>query len=576
MYSATVFKLPLRPIERFSPSMPRAKVRFRLFRRLVSSRYVLVGTAAVFLCGCSSLKEFIHNGCKVGPNYAPPPAPVESHWIDADDARVRSESADYSQWWTVFKDPTLNDLIQTSYRQNLTVREAGFRVLAARAQLGITEGELFPQTQVMNGSATSRGLSKNVANRVATPQRWFGQFEYGFGVAWELDFWGRFRRSIEAAEATLDASVDNYDDVLVTLLGDVATAYVDIRTYQQQIANLTQLNDLQRQSFEVADAKFKGGQTSKVDVDQAQSEVSHTKATIEETRIRLRQATNRLCVLLGQPPEALDAKLGNAAIPVPPPEVIVGVPADLLRRRPDVRRAEREAAAQSARIGVAQADFYPQISLNANFGWSAKNLEDLFASGSFREVVGPSFQWPILNYGRIRNNVRLQDAQFQGLVLAYQQTALTAAREVEDGLVEFLRSQLRTRDESEAVKALTEAYKEALSQYKNGLTDYNRVIVIQERLVQRQVLVADAERATAVGLIQVYRALGGGWEIRCRQSPAAGPQAPAVGPVAPAPGPKGELPPPNSQFAIDPRENAPDSPGWVAQKPTELRPANRK
>jgi NodT family efflux transporter outer membrane factor (OMF) lipoprotein len=477
------------------------------------------------------LKEYVHNGFKVGPNYANPQAPVAPHWIDAEDTRVRSESADFSLWWTVFGDSTLNDLIQNAYHQNLTVKEAGFRVLAARAQLGIAEGEFFPQTQVMNGSATSRGVSGNVANRVATPQLWFGQFDYGFGLAWELDFWGRFRRAIEAAEATLDASVDNYDEVIVTLLGDVAATYVEIRALQQQITNLTQLNDLQRQSLEVADAKFKGGQTSKVDVNQAQSDVAHTRATIEEFRIRLRHATNRLCVLLGQPPEALDSKLGTTAIPKLPPEAIVGIPTDLLRRRPDVRRAEREAAAQSARIGVAEADFYPQISLNGILGWSAQDLGKLFASGSLRESVGPAFQWPILNYGRILNNVHLQDARFQELVVAYQQTALTAAREVEDGLVTYLRSQIRVRDEGEAVNALTEAYREVLSQYKNGLVDYNRVALIQERLVERQVFLTDAQKDAALGLIQVYRALGGGWEIRCVQGTVAVEQN-GQGPVA--------------------------------------------
>jgi NodT family efflux transporter outer membrane factor (OMF) lipoprotein len=473
------------------------------------------------LCGCTTLKEYVHNGFKVGPKYARPPAPVASHWIDTEDARVRGESADYSQWWTAFNDPVLNDLVQLAYRQNLTVREAGFRVLAARAQRGITVGEFFPQTQVMNGNAASHGLSGNVANRFGTPQLWFGQFEYGFGLAWELDFWGKFRRAIEAADATLDASVENYDDVLVTLLGDVATTYVEIRTYQQQIAYLTELNDLQRQSLEVAEAKFKGGQTSKIDVNQAQSDVSQIRAVIEEVRIKLRQATNRLCVLLGHPPEAIEADLGSGAIPVPPSEVIASIPADLLRRRPDVRRAEREAAAQSANIGVAVADFYPQISLNANFGWSAQDLGKLFATGSFRELVGPSFQWPILNYGRILNNVRVQDARYQSLVTAYQQTVLTAAREVEDGLVNYLRSQIRVREQNESVKALTEAYKEVQTQYKNGLVDFNRVALVQEKLQERLVLLTEGRKESALGLIQVYRALGGGWEIRCGQAPVA-------------------------------------------------------
>ena len=440
-----------------TPPYARAAQMLRRLVKLGACRWALPGTLALSLCGCTTLSEYVHNGFKVGPNYKRPPAPVAQHWIDANDKRVRSEEADDSHWWTVFNDPTLNEFVQTAYGQNLTLREAGYRVLEARAQLSISIGEFFPQTQVMNGGVQSHGVSTNVANRVATPTRWFGQWDYGFGLAWELDFWGRFRRAIEAADDTLDASVENYDDVLVTLVGDVASTYVQIRTLQQQIAYARQTLALQRQSLEIATAKFKGGQTSQVDVNQGQSDVSTTEALIEQLEIPLRQAGNRLCVLLGLPPEDIVRKLGDVPIPTAPPEVIVGVPADLLRRRPDVRRAERQAAAQCAEIGVAEADFYPQISIDATFGWSAQELKDLFAHGSFRELVGPSFKWPILNYGRILNNVRLQDDRFQALVLSYQSTVLKAGEEVEDGLVTFLRAQKRARDAAVAVNAETAA-----------------------------------------------------------------------------------------------------------------------
>jgi NodT family efflux transporter outer membrane factor (OMF) lipoprotein len=367
---------------------------------------VLTGLS-IHLAGCTTPAEYVRNGFKVGPNYKRPPAPVAQHWIDAADVRVRSQETDDSNWWTVFNDPALNDLVQTAYRQNLTLREAGFRVLQARAQLGIAVGEFFPQTQVMNGSYTRNGVSENVANRVATPQRWFSTWDYSFGIAWEVDFWGRFRRAIESAEDTLNASVESYDDVLVTLIGDVASTYVQVRTLQQQLAYARQTLALQRESLDIARGKFKGGQTSEVDVNQGQSDVSTTEALIEQVEISLRQATNRLCILLGLPPEDILQKLGDAPIPLAPPEVAVGVPADLLRRRPDVRRAERQAAAQCALIGVAEADFYPAISLNSTFGWSAEQFKDLFAHGSFHGTVGPSFRWEILNYGRILNNVRL-------------------------------------------------------------------------------------------------------------------------------------------------------------------------
>jgi NodT family efflux transporter outer membrane factor (OMF) lipoprotein len=531
---------------------------------------VAITAATLSLSGCTSLSEYVHNGFKVGPNYKRPPAPVAEHWIDANDKRVRSEEADYSHWWVVLNDPFLDDLVQIAYRQNLTLREAGFRVLQARAQLGFTIGELFPQKQVMNGSAHSHGVSINVANRVATPTRWFGQWNYGFDLAWELDFWGRFRRAIEAADDTLDASVENYDDVLVTLVGDVATTYVQIRTIQQQIAYARQTLALQRRALEIARAKFKGGQTSKVDVNQGQSDVSTTEALIEQLLIFLRQEANRLCVLLALPPEDILWKLGEAAIPTAPPEVIVGVPADLLRRRPDVRRAERLAAAQCAQIGIAEADFYPQISINATFGWSAQELKDLFAHGSFREIVGPRFEWPILNYCRILNNVRVQDAQFQELVVRYQSTVLKAGEEVENGLVTFLRAHKRAQDLGEAVGAEMEAFKEALAQYKAGLVNYNRVVLIQERLVERQQTLAEARGQIVQGLIQVYRALGGGWELRLADAAAHVPAAPCAA-IPPALPPPPELPPPRELPGAAAR------PAWgpVGSKPVELLPPRK-
>jgi NodT family efflux transporter outer membrane factor (OMF) lipoprotein len=470
--------------------------------------------AAVSLTGCTTCRDYFHNGFKVGPNYGRPSAPVASQWIDAADARIRSEQADDSRWWTVFNDPALNYLVETAYHQNLTLREAGLRVLQFRAERAIAVGELFPQTQTTSGSFTRRGVSENVANRSATPQRWFSQWDYGCGLAWELDFWGRFRRAVEAADAQLDASVENYDDVLVMLVSDVASEYIRIRTLQEQIGYARKMVDLQRESLAIATAKFKGGEVSKVDVNQGQSDVFTTEALIQQLEVQQRKAVDRLCILLGQPAEDLMPMLGQGAIPTAPLEVAVGIPADLIKRRPDVRRAERLAAAECARIGVAQADFYPQISLNASFGWSSQYLSELFTQPSFRGTVGPAFQWPILNYGRIVNNVRARDARFQQQVASYQQTVLKAGAEVEDGLVTFLRAKLRARDLDGAVRCENEAFLEVLTQYRQGLIDYNRVALIQERLVERQQTLADAQGECVQGVVQVYRALGGGWQIR--------------------------------------------------------------
>jgi NodT family efflux transporter outer membrane factor (OMF) lipoprotein len=461
---------------------------------------------------------------------------VAQKWIDADDVRVRSEPEDDCHWWTAFNDPVLSDLIQTAYRENLTLREAGFRVLQARASLGIAVGELFPQKQEMIGSYTRRGVSENVANRVATPKRWFSTWDYGFGLAWELDFWGKFRRAIEATEDTLDASVENYDDVLVLLISDVASNYVRYRVLEQELAYTHAQVKLETEILEIARAKFKGGQTSQLDVNQAQANLSSTQVLIPQLEISLREVNDQLCVLLGLPPEDLKARLGAAAIPTAPTSVAVGIPADLLRRRPDVRRAEREAAAQCAEIGVADADFYPQISLNATWGWSAEHLKDLFAHKSFRGSIGPDFHWEILNYCRILNNVRVQDAHFQELVAHYQQVVLRADGEVEDGLVRFLKAQDERRNAKDSVEAQQAAVKDAIAQYKGGLTDFNRVAVVEEQLVSRLNQFAQTEGDIALGLIQVYRALGGGWQIRCdaNASPATCATPSEQTPLAPA------------------------------------------
>jgi NodT family efflux transporter outer membrane factor (OMF) lipoprotein len=344
--------------------------------------------------------------------------------------------------------------------------------------------------------------------------RFYNQWDYGFKLAWELDFWGRFRRAIEAANASLDASIENYDAVLVTLLGDVATYYVQLRTFQQRIEYAKDNVKLQRETLKIVEARFKAGTTTKLDVVQARSTLEQTEAQIPELEISLRQANNQLCILLGIPPQELQARLGPAPIPTAPAEVAAGIPADLLRRRPDVRRAERQAAAQSAQIGVAEADFYPYISINGTIGYSAEQFKNLFRTNALAGSIGPSFQWNILNYGRILNNVRFQDAKFQELVAAYQNTVLSASQDVESGLVTFLRAQERTKFQAASVADAEEAVKVALQQYQAGTIDFTRVTQLEQALVLLQDTLAQARGEIALGLIQVYRALGGGWEIR--------------------------------------------------------------
>lgn len=534
----TLWDIPIIPIMRIiSPRFP-------------CLRLVCLATLAIALCGCTSFKEYVQNGFKVGPNYGTPSAPVASAWMDASDKRIRTDCEDLSKWWTVFNDPGLDTLICCAYQQNLTLREAGCRVLQARAQLAIATGEIFPQNQNMTGDYSRNVLSKRTANGLNITAPFYDQWDYGFNLNWELDFWGRFRRAIESNSASLDASVEDYDDTLVTLLGDVATNYVWMRTVEQLIEYTNTNVRLQRETLTITEARFKGGTTSELDVYQARSNLEQTEAQVPELEINLRQYVNQLCILLGLPPEALQAKLGPAPIPTTPTEVAVGIPADLLRRRPDVRHAERLAAAQCAQIGVAESDFYPAVSITGTIGYSARNFPELFQSPALNGSVGPSFQWNLLNYGRIRNNVRLQDAKFQELVASYQQTVLNADKEVENGLVMFLRAQRRKQFQAASVDDAEKAVKIVLAQYKAGAIDFTRVTQLELALVQQQDVLTDARGEIARGLIQVYKALGGGWQIRLTDNkPTTLPESPERKELSPD---TESLPAPNPEPAPNP------------------------
>jgi NodT family efflux transporter outer membrane factor (OMF) lipoprotein len=461
------------------------------------------------LSGCTGPVEYVRNGFKVGPNYSKPSAPVAAHWIDAADKRLRTDGdPNTAAWWEVFNDPVLNRLMLMAYQQNLTLRQAGSRILQARADLGITTGNIFPQLQQSNGSYQRR----------ASNGAYFDQWNFGFNLAWELDFWGRFRRAIASSDDLLEASVEDYDDVLVTLLADAATAYLQIRTDQERIRLLEENVRIQQDVLTFVEERLKVGFRGITDLDrgQAESNLKQTMAAVYLLKIDMRQAANRLCVLLGIPPDDLVAQLEAGPIPVAPPSVAVGMPADLLRRRPDVRRAERQAAAQAELIGIAQADYYPAISIDGSLGWSAAKLSNLFDSQNFSGSVGPSFQWNLLQYGRILINVRLQDARFQELVFFYQEQVLLANEEAENAIVNFLQSQERAQLLYESVVASQVARRVALAQYQQGIAgaDFNRYALIEQNLIQQQDAWAQSRGQISLGLINIYRALGGGWQIR--------------------------------------------------------------
>ncbi len=476
-----------------------------------------LATAAAFtvaLAGCTPWKEYLHNGFKVGPNYSRPPAPVAQKWIDEGQQGVSTKSDELRAWWTVFQDPVLNDLVCCAVNQNLNVRQAGFRVLQYRALLGFAIGRLFPQTQTFDAGYNHTAVSIKVANRFATPQRFFSTWGYGFNLGWELDFWGKYRRFIEEYQDRYDAQIEDYDAVLVTLLGDVANEYVQMRTLQAQLAYTLINVKLQEETLGIAQTKYNAGQINELDVDQATSILQQTRALVPQLEIQIRQAGNRLCVLLGIPPEDLAKKLPPRPIPNAPPEVCVGIPAQLLTRRPDIRQAEREAAAESARIGIEVAELYPAISVVGNIGWGAEYFTNLFNAGAWRGSVGPSVDWKLLYYGRILSLINARKARFQEAVVAYQQKVLTAAQEAENGIVTFIKAIKRVEELQKSVEAARKAVDIALAQYRVGTVDFNRVSFLEQNLVNQQNLTAQAQGEVAEGLILTYRALGGGWQVR--------------------------------------------------------------
>jgi len=491
----------------------------------LASGILLAAILPILGAGCTSCREYLNNGFKVGPNYAPPCAPVAQHWIDQNDIRTCPNPGVLACWWTVFGDPKLNELVACAYRQNLTLREAGFRILQARAQRAIAVGNLFPQQQFANGSFSRSATAVDPDNPFGPVMKRFSDsWDFGFNLNWELDFWGRYRRAVAAADAALDASVADYDDVMVTLLADVASDYVTVRTTQERIKLLRTNAKFQRGVYNYTKHRATHGVLTTVDSDQALSTLRQTEAGIPQLEIIQRQAENSLCILMGMPPADLANVLGTGPIPAPPPDVVLGIPADLVRRRPDVRRAERLAAAQAEQIGIAQADLYPAFFINGNFGYTAQNFPDLFRPSAFNGSVGPSFQWNVLNYGRIVNNVHYQDAKFQELAVAYQNTVLRAGKEVEDGLIQFLRAQRRAKLLDESAAAAERAVNIVVPQYKFGKIDFNRYATIEQNKVVQQDLAAQSHGEIAQGLIAVFRALGGGWEIRLN-----GPPMPATG-----------------------------------------------
>ena len=473
----------------------------------VFKRLLIILAACLFQFGCTTL----------GPDFSKPESPIVEDWMAGNPA-IKRDAVALSDWWTVFNDPILNDLVEESFQQNLSLQITGLRILEARAQLGFAIGNLYPEAR-LGGTASKQRISENGPNFTPALEDEFTTYQLGFDASWELDFWGRIQRGIEAADASLNVTLADYDDALVSLAAEVARVYVTIRTLETQLDLARDNILLQRGSLRIAQIRYDNGATTELDVQQAKSNLNSTQAGVPVITRSLYQAMNSLGILLGKLPGELDLFSDDEiGIPLAPARIAAGIPTDLLRRRPDVRRAEFLAASQSALIGVAEGDLYPKFSLFGSIGLQSSDTgnsstSDLFDSDSLVFSVGPTFSWSIFNAGRIRNNVRVQDARYQQTLVNYQDTVLRAYQETEDAMIAFAQSQTETGFYEQSAKAALRATELSGIQYREGSVDFQRVIDSERSLVEQQARWTSARGDIALNLIAVYKALGGGWSL---------------------------------------------------------------
>ncbi len=449
----------------------------------------------------------------LGPDYREPKAEWLEHWKStlygqAVTPAERSE-ADLRFWWRLFNDETLNRLIETLRQENLSLRIAGLRILESRAQLGIADSTRYPQLQQLGGAVTYVN-SRDQGGALPDSSQSFVTYQAGFNLAWELDFWGRFRRGVEAADAAYFASISNQQDAQILLVAQTADLYFTYLTTRRRIDIARKNAQIQKRSLDITEQLFNQGQGSELDLQQAKTQYLATLATIPDLEIALTKTRNALATLLGRPPGELpELRSVEPELPQLDSLLIEAIPSRQLLQRPDVRTAAWQVAVQSAQIGIAEADFYPSINLLGSLGWSGNSLNG--SADNSLLSVGPALTWNLFDHGRIGNNVRVQDARLQQLIEQYQERVLQAAREIDDAAYTVA----KTKDQQQLLHASVVAAERSLeianTRYREGYSDFQRVLDAQ-RAVATQ---TDRELANQGGhlsaVIALYKALGGGW-----------------------------------------------------------------
>jgi outer membrane protein, multidrug efflux system len=456
-------------------------------------------------------------GCMVGPDYHRPDVEAPGSFGELAPAAPPKGRSDAvaggtpTAWWTTFDDQLLTSLIERTVEENLTLKQAEARVREARASRRIAASDLWPQVGA-SGSYARERTSKNVPGSNAG--KVFNFFQAGFDANWEVDVFGGIRRSVEAAEATVEAAIEDQNAVLVSLMAEVGFDYVTYRSLQQRVALANQNLAAQQGTLDLTRRLFNAGLAPELDVQRAAAQVATTASAIPLLQQQAAQAMHALGILIGQPPMTLQQELEAVGpIPKPPVQVAVGLPSELLLRRPDVARSERQLAAQTAEIGVATRDLFPRFFITGVADLQSIRASDFFNWESRALSIGPSVTWPVFTGGKIKGNIELQTAAQQELLAAYQAVVLRAFQDVEDALVAFSHEQATRAQLEDAVRANQRAAELARNLYAQGLTDFLTVLVAEESVFTSQDDLAQTERDVALQLVALYKAVGGGWEM---------------------------------------------------------------
>lgn len=458
---------------------------------------------------CGLLATLILSGCMtVGPDYAPPATSIPASWHNELKSGITGK-ADLmfpAKWWSVLNDPVLSDFMERAVANNPDIGQARARIREERARRNISKAGLFPTINA-SGSVKRSSSSEETGSGKETDF-----YSAGFDASWELDLFGGTRRSVEASTADLQASKEDLRDVLVSLLAEVALNYVEVRTYQARIDMAEKNLSIQEQTHQMALFRYNSGLSGEISVQQAKYNLENTRSQIPALRISLEDARNRIAVLLGENPGSVHEALKEyRPVPVSPPEIATGVPADVLRRRPDIRRAERKLAAQTARIGVATADLYPKFYLTGSIGFESLDSDRLLLTGSRSYSFGPRVTWPVFKAGSIRSNIEVQSALQEQLLNQYESAVLNALKEVENQLTAYMEEQNRRKSLNEARQAAIRTVDLAKNQYKAGLTDFISVLDAERSLLSFEDNLIQCEGRITSSLVRLYKALAGGW-----------------------------------------------------------------